>query len=137
MVKQTTIVFYSQNDPLSRMEPKRVIATPTLDGLIFTTNNLLALCERLLQQLDYVCLHSFTQDVLEAFFGNLRQLGRRRSQNPDITQVAYGIQHITQRKAIKKIKGGNTTFGKNNAWTTVCDDPMPKRMKYKTSWFLG
>uniref|UniRef100_H2XTS4 Uncharacterized protein n=1 Tax=Ciona intestinalis TaxID=7719 RepID=H2XTS4_CIOIN len=94
------------------MEKKRLMAHPTLEGLVFTSRNLIGLSRQLLQctKLKYVCLHSFTQDVLESFFGNLRQLGRR-SANPDVSQVAYGLQHITQRKIIKKIKGGNTTHG--------------------------
>ncbi|XP_078487422.1 uncharacterized protein LOC108950520 isoform X2 [Ciona intestinalis] len=34
-----------------------------------------------------------------------RQLGRR-SQNPDVSEAAYGVQHILQRKIIiKKLKG--------------------------------
>uniref|UniRef100_F6QB69 Transposable element P transposase-like RNase H C-terminal domain-containing protein n=1 Tax=Ciona intestinalis TaxID=7719 RepID=F6QB69_CIOIN len=108
-------------------EHKRLLARPTLEGLLFTTCNFIGLSKRLLQHLDYVCLHSFNQDILEAFFGNLRQLGRR-SENPDASQAAYGIQHLTVRKVIKKIKGSNasTTYGKNNAWTNVCDVPMPK-----------
>nr|XP_026695248.1 uncharacterized protein LOC108949295 [Ciona intestinalis] len=110
---------------------KRIIAYPTLEGLIFTSRNMIGLCKQLLQLdcLEYVCLHTFTQDVLEAFFGNVRSHGGR-STNPDISQVAYSIQHITQRKIIKKIKGGNTTHGAQNPWTSVCHSPMPKRAKF-------
>nr|XP_039259338.1 uncharacterized protein LOC120335784 isoform X2 [Styela clava] len=120
-----------KNDALTHhKEPKRVMAIPTLEGLVFTSKNFIHLCERLLSELDYVCFHTFTQDVLEAFFGNLRQLGSR-GQNPDIAMAAYGISHITQRRIIKKIKGGNTTYGKVNGWTTVCNDPLPiKKSKY-------
>lgn len=52
-------------------ETKRLMAKPTLDGLIYTTINYVCLTKRLLNHLDYVSLHIFTQDVLEAFFGNL------------------------------------------------------------------
>ncbi|XP_078495148.1 uncharacterized protein LOC144749914 [Ciona intestinalis] len=113
-----------------RGKGKRLMAKPTLEGHIFTTQNFISLTKRLLSSssLEYVCLHSFTQDVLGAFFGNLRQIGRR-SGNPDVSQAAYGIQHITVRKVIKNVKGlnGSTTFDKENAWTEVSDIPLPKR----------
>ena len=32
---------------------------------------------------------------------------------------------------LKKIKGGNTSFGVKNVWTSVCDEPLPKRKKLK------
>uniref|UniRef100_H2XRJ1 Uncharacterized protein n=1 Tax=Ciona intestinalis TaxID=7719 RepID=H2XRJ1_CIOIN len=109
-------------------EDKRLLATPTLIGLIFTTTNYIELCRQLLlrEDIQYVCLKTFTQDNLDAFFGNPRQLGRR-SQNPDIFQASFGIQHITQ--IIKHIKGGNTTFGNKNAWTSVSDEPLPKKTR--------
>ena len=52
-------------------QPKRILPEGTLEGLVFTSRNFVFLCERLLQQLDYVCLRTFSQDLLEAFFGNL------------------------------------------------------------------
>ena len=52
-------------------QPKRILPKGTLEGFIFTSRNFVFLCERLLQQLDYVCLRTFSQDLLEAFFGNL------------------------------------------------------------------
>uniref|UniRef100_H2XMV4 Uncharacterized protein n=1 Tax=Ciona intestinalis TaxID=7719 RepID=H2XMV4_CIOIN len=74
-----------------------------------------------------ICLlQNFYAGQFGSIFGNLRQLGRR-SQNPDIFQASFGIQHITQRKIIKHIKGGNTTFGNKNAWTSVSDEPLPKK----------
>ncbi|XP_078495150.1 uncharacterized protein LOC108950658 [Ciona intestinalis] len=105
------------------------MAQPTLEGLIFSTRNYVALAKRLLLSgCPEVRLNVFSQDVLEAFFGNLRCEGRRR-QNPDVCQSAYGIQHVTTRKIIKKIKGGNTTHGKKNAWETVCKEPILKKSK--------
>ena len=44
----------------------------------------------------------------------------RRSRNPDVRDFAYGYQHITQRKVIKKIKEANTSYGKaGNSWTKL------------------
>ena len=34
------------------------------------------------------------------------------------------MQNISQRKMIKKTKGGNTTFGVTNPWKEVCSDTM-------------
>lgn len=53
----------------------------------------------------------------------------RRNTNPDISQVGYGVSALSQRKCVKKIKGGNTTYGKHNAWTSVCDEPLPKHQR--------
>ena len=52
-------------------QPKRILPLATLEGLIFTTRNFILLCERMLTEMRYVCLKTFSQDVLEAFFGNL------------------------------------------------------------------
>ncbi|XP_078492370.1 uncharacterized protein LOC144748085 [Ciona intestinalis] len=106
-------------------EWKRMLPSPTHEGILFTTHNFIALAERILSlpSIKYICLGTFTQDVLEAMFGNLRQLGKY-SQNPDITEAAYGIQHIIQRRAIKKMKGGNTSHGKKNVWSTVSHEPV-------------
>lgn len=54
----------------------------------------------------------------------------RRNRNPDVHEVGCSIRSISQRKIIKKIKGGNTTYGTENAWTTVCHEPMPKKAKH-------
>nr|XP_018673141.1 uncharacterized protein LOC108951036 [Ciona intestinalis] len=108
-----------------RGENKRLMASPTLIGLIFTTRNFIALVQRLLKTNRYICPGSFTQEPLEALFGNIREMGRRM-QDPDIHQFGYSVAHYTQRKVIKKIKGGNTTFGTKNMWTTVCDAKTPK-----------
>uniref|UniRef100_UPI000EF5589C uncharacterized protein LOC101242444 n=1 Tax=Ciona intestinalis TaxID=7719 RepID=UPI000EF5589C len=106
---------------------KRLLPMPTMEGLLFTTNNFIQLAKRLLDLdgMRYVCFGTISQDVLEAFFGNLRQFGRF-SQNPDAAQVAYGVQHIVQRKIIKKVKNGNTTYGSTNAWTEVSHVPFKK-----------
>ncbi|XP_078495504.1 uncharacterized protein LOC100183340 isoform X2 [Ciona intestinalis] len=118
----------NENHPNERK--KRLMAQPTFDGLIFSTNNYIALVKQLLNAgSSCVCLNVFSQDVLEAVFGNLRTIGRR-SQNPDVFQSGYGLEHITTRKIIKKIKGGNTTFGKKNAWTEVCEEPIIKKKKW-------
>ena len=51
---------------------KRIIANPTLEGLIFTARNFVCLAKHLLQNgSSKVCLKTFSQDVLEAFFGNV------------------------------------------------------------------
>ncbi|XP_078492233.1 uncharacterized protein LOC144747786 [Ciona intestinalis] len=65
---------------LANKHPLRVLAKPTMDGVIFTTKNYIKLLDRLLQceDIKYVCLQTISQDVLEATFGNLRQLGRRK-----------------------------------------------------------
>ncbi|XP_078493423.1 uncharacterized protein LOC100175756 [Ciona intestinalis] len=118
-------------DTLHPGEEKRIIAKQTYDGLLFTTTNMVHLTKHLLQNgIEYVCLKTLTQDVLEAVFGNLRS-NMRRNTNPDVAQVSYSVSAITQRKIIKKVKGGNTTFGKKNAWTHVCHDPLPKVSKKK------
>ena len=54
-------------------EEKRILSRSTCEGLVFTTINLIALTKRLLDggYVKYVCLGTFTQDVLEATFGNL------------------------------------------------------------------
>lgn len=62
------------------------------------------------------------------YFVTQRQHGAR-SVNPDANQAGYAIQHLTVRKMIKKVKGGNTTFGASNAWQELCDEPLPKRVK--------
>lgn len=54
-----------------RGERKRIIARPTLEGLIFTTLNLVKLAEIFLEAMPCLWLKSFTQDILEACFGNL------------------------------------------------------------------
>nr|CAB3263089.1 uncharacterized protein LOC101242444 [Phallusia mammillata] len=112
-------------------EEKRIISRSTWEGLLFSTQNLIALTNRLLlNNFQYVCLGMVTQDVLEAVFGNLRSIMRRNT-NPDIKQIGYGLSNISQRKIIKKIKGGNTTFGKSNVWTSVCEEPLSKKIKNK------
>nr|XP_039263234.1 uncharacterized protein LOC120339215 [Styela clava] len=53
-------------------DEKSFLARPTLEGLKFTTHNFIEMCKYLLANgLEYVSLHCFNQDVLEAFFGNL------------------------------------------------------------------
>lgn len=54
-------------------ETIRMLPKPTHEGVSFTTFNFIALAERLLElpSIKYVCLGTFTQDVLEALFGNL------------------------------------------------------------------
>ena len=79
----------------------------------------------------YICLGAITQDVSEEVFGNLRSflqlvsiiasacfmrfccffqraIGLRYS-NPDINAVSSRVTSIIQKKAIKRIKEGNTT----------------------------
>ena len=59
-------------DTCHKGEEKRIIAKPTLEGLIFTSMNLVSLTRRMLREgMEYVCLRTITQDVLEALFGNL------------------------------------------------------------------
>lgn len=48
-----------------------MMAIPTMKGLIFTSRNMVGLCNRLLEEMSKLALGTFTQDVLEAFFGNL------------------------------------------------------------------
>ena len=53
-------------------ESKRIIASPTFDGLIFTTRNYVRLAKYFLENgAKKVCLRTFSQDVLEASFGNV------------------------------------------------------------------
>nr|XP_026695408.1 uncharacterized protein LOC113475437 [Ciona intestinalis] len=111
-------------------EEKRILAKQTFEGLLFSTNNILPLTKQLLHYIDGVPLGNLTQDCLEAMFGNLRQYMHRNT-NPDISQVGYGINALSKRRIISKIKGGNTTgsHGAINAWTKVCNDPLGKRKK--------
>lgn len=112
-------------------ENKRLMAKPTLNGLLFTTRNMIRLTTRLLNHgMKHVALKILTQDVLEATFGSLRAAGRF-SRNPDIDKVGYSITSICQRKATKRIKGTNTTsmHGSVNPWTEVCDEPLLKSGK--------
>lgn len=68
----STKFYITLKDEVDKLnEQKRILPLATLQGLIFTTRNFVLLCERLLNELDYVCLKTFSQDVLEAFFGNL------------------------------------------------------------------
>ena len=46
-----------------------------------------------------------------------------------VAQVVHAVQHVTQRRIMKKNKGGNTTNGKKNAWTSICNDPLPRKKK--------
>ncbi|XP_078495149.1 uncharacterized protein LOC113475315 [Ciona intestinalis] len=111
-------------------EEKRILAKQTFEGLLFSTNNILPLTKQLLHYIDGVPLGNLTQDCLEPMFGNLRQYMHRNT-NPDISQVGYGINALSKRRIISKIKGGNTTgsHGAINAWTKVCNDPLGKRKK--------
>lgn len=115
-----------------RGEHKRIIARPTLEGLIFTTLSLVCLAKRFLAVMPCIWLKSFTQDILEACFGNLRMQGHR-SRNPDVSQAYYKLQQSVMRKGIKKIKGSNqgstSTHGSNNVWETICSEPVVKRKK--------
>nr|XP_026695920.1 uncharacterized protein LOC113475666 [Ciona intestinalis] len=129
---QYLLDWKTEVDVLYTGEEKRILARNTLQGLVFTSLNLVALAKRLLDDrpkngLKYVCLGTFTQDVLEATFGNLRN-SMRRNTNPNISRIGYGITAISQRKAIKQIKGGNTTYGTKNAWTSVCNEPLVKKV---------
>ena len=55
-----------------KVKKKQIIAKPTLEGLIFTSINLVSLTRRMLREImRYVCLRTITQDVLEALFRNL------------------------------------------------------------------
>nr|XP_039265955.1 uncharacterized protein LOC120341497 [Styela clava] len=50
-------------------DEKSFLARPTLEGLKFTTHNFIEMCKYLLANgLEYVSLHCFNQDVLEALF---------------------------------------------------------------------
>lgn len=69
-----TVLLQKNVEANHKGETKRLLAKPTLEGLVFTTRNFILLTERLLKKIDCVCLHSFSQDVLEAFFGNLVSL---------------------------------------------------------------
>ena len=59
----------------------------------------------------------------------LQRSSGRRSTNPDIFQTAYAVDHISNRKVIKKVKGGNTTYGRKNPGTEVCEEPLSKRKR--------
>ena len=98
----------------------------TLDEMKSSTRNIQGYSCLRVKALKFSLLHGLE---LCFRFSNLslnifqRNLGRF-SQNPDVIEVAYGVQHMTQRKIIKKIKGGCTTYGCKNAWTKVCNQPV-------------
>ena len=55
----------------------------------------------------------------------------RRDTNPDVKQVELSLRNISQRKVIKKIKGGDTTFEKSNPWKSVWSEPLQNQKKRK------
>ena len=64
--------FQEEVNTFHKGENKRLLALPTLEGLVFTTKNYVRLAKYLLQN-GAVKVHfkTFSQDVLEAFFGNV------------------------------------------------------------------
>ena len=102
----------------------------TLDGITITTNSTIELVQFLLQKgMPKVYTESFCQDPLEEFFGSERQLGRQND-NPDLYMFGHNTNTIRVKGYIS-CTTGNTSGRKDkkNVWTTVSDDPVPKRKK--------
>ena len=78
-------------------ETKRIMAQTTLDGLMFTTKNLIRLTNYLLQHGHLkVCLRTCSQDVLEAFFGNIVSRPNFYWSNLWSTETHWSARMLTQ-----------------------------------------
>ncbi|XP_078481460.1 uncharacterized protein LOC144742615 [Ciona intestinalis] len=93
----TLLSWKEEVSTIHKGENKRIIASPTLEGIVFTTRNFIEIAKQLVREssLEYVALNVFTQDILESFFGNLRNIYRSAT-NPDLVQAAYGVYNISQ-----------------------------------------
>ncbi|XP_078490925.1 uncharacterized protein LOC144747059 [Ciona intestinalis] len=96
----TLLSWKEEVSTIHKGENKRIIASPTLEGIVFTTRNFIEIAKQLLREssLEYVALNVFTQDIWESFIEKHLPI----CHHPDLVQAAYGIQHIRVRKGIKE-----------------------------------
>ncbi|CAK8690457.1 unnamed protein product [Clavelina lepadiformis] len=112
-------------------QSKQFLSHQTYDGLVSTSMAIVELVKFLLENSpegSYVLTKRLNQDPLEAYFGHMRQTGRR-NEVPDIHQYAQFENVIMCKKNIKSLKGSNVNHVIDWKHGDVCDDPMPKRKK--------
>jgi hypothetical protein len=84
------------------------------------------------QGVDSVLTERFQQDLLDEYFGNQRQRGRR-SDNPDASRFAYNDRALDVQCNIVPTKAGNT--GKRSAekskWNDFIEEPLDKAKRPK------
>ena len=69
-----------------------------------------------------------SQDPIEAFFSQMRQIGRR-NEMPDISQYSENLNIITWQKGVRQTKGSNVDYTINWADGDVSSEQLPKRRK--------
>lgn len=115
---------------------RQYLSPQTHKGLLITTTAMLELIPLLLKNSPsgtYVMTKRLNQDPLEAFFGSIRQSGRR-NENPDVNQYGQFQNILSMRKEIRSVKGSNVCTNSKINWLTgpVSDEKLPKRKAHKT-----
>lgn len=89
---------------------KMVLSNSTQEGLIITARSLAAITKALLASgAEYVILKRISQDVLEAFFGNVRESGGY-NRNPNMNEFGQRMHTINFNRNLKRKFTGNVSF---------------------------
>ena len=76
----------------------------------------------------YVVTKRINQDAVEAYFGHMRQIGRR-CENPNINHYAQFENVIVAKKRIKSLKGSNVQNIVDWKCGATLENSIPKRKK--------
>ena len=87
------------------------------------------------ERFEFVLTERFSQDPIEQYFGNQKQLGRR-SDNPGLQMFGYN-DNMTRIQKVISCTSGNTRgrYSKRKNWTNITNIPLPKR-KNKGKMFM-
>ena len=110
------------------------LSTQTYKGLQITTKSVIQVTKFLLGEgCEGILTERFCQDDLEEYFGYQRAQGRR-SDNPTAADFGYNDLRISVLRDIAPTAEGNVAgrhHGARTKWSTVSEEPLPKRSKKK------
>jgi len=110
---------------------KQFLSHQTYLGLKLTTMAIVELVQELLETSpngSYVITKRLNQDPLEAFFGQIRQLGRR-NEMPNIVEYAQNHTIISWQKGIRHQKGSNVHRSIDWRDGEISNEHLPKKKK--------
>lgn len=89
----------------NKEKQKMMLSKETHYGLLLTAKSLISVTQEMLNcGAKYVILRRLSQDVLEHFFGCVRQQGASRN-NPNILQFGQAAHHLNSTRGIKRKLG--------------------------------
>ena len=110
---------------------KQFLTRETYTGLLMATQGVVDLVKYILSHSPkeaYVVTKRINQDAVEAYFGHMRQIGRR-CENPNINHYAQFENVIVAKKRIKSLKGSNVQNIVDWKCGATSENSIPKRKK--------